>query len=195
MDQPIAFNIAFIPETAVAHQASELSKHLVDSYQSPYQLGPDGLPHITLLQGVLPNQKAVAAVSEKLRVLKESESYPPLETKGFFRKDESSALWWDIERTQALRHWHEQALAIASPEMVYPDEIKASFFANTASVRDKDLLWVRLFRDVALHDNFSPHITLGYGDAPLNYPLPKVFQVGYLGLFQLGPFCSCYKEL
>ena len=64
-----------------------------------------------------------------------------------------------IERTAALVSLHEQLLRAIAPFEVQ-DGDAAAFFGEDA--RDRDVRWVREFRQASSFARFTPHITLGH---------------------------------
>ena len=193
MNLPLAFNIAFIPEDATVERCQQISQELVNQGSSNYLLGRDGAPHITLLQGIVESPQSFEGLSDAVERARDRPPYPTLHSEGYYQMGEKASLWWKVERSSELQAWHDRVFALAHP-FIGNSKAQAEMFGNSGHVREQDLQWVEQFGEVAVQDNFLPHITLGYGQAP-DIPLEETFQIGYLGLFQLGPFCSCYNRL
>ena len=195
MQYPIAINIAFIPEKEVEEQCLLISKKLADEQDSPYQLGKDGQPHLTLLQGVVASPQQLAEVKKKLEALVAEKPFPTLLTEGFWRSGNRQSLWWKIKIEEVLVQWHDAVIAAIEPLLWKGAPAHAAMFANSTQVRKSDCEWVDDYLAKASGKHFMPHFTLGYGDSPEGEQIPESCEVGYLGLFQLGPYCSCYSKL
>lgn len=190
---PIAINIAFIPEQAIYDKCIEISQWLAENKNSPYLLGRDGLPHITLMQGCVADEASWQALLEAMSHWLAGRKKPLLKGKGLEQRD-SGGLWWALERNKELDLWHQELVQMSS--LFLHQHAKADMFLNKEALRgEKELSWVKGYRDFATIDNFQPHFTLGYGEVPKHFTLGESFCPQKIGIFQMGPYCSCYEEL
>jgi hypothetical protein len=96
-----------------------------------------------------------------------------------------------IERSPELVALHEQLLQAAEPFEVTTGDSSA-FFGDDA--RDRDVRWVREFRQQSSLDRFTPHITLGHASEP---PViePMAFVATSVAVCHLGRFCTCRRVI
>lgn len=191
---PIAINVALIPEKEVYEQCMEISQWLVEKHDSSYQLGPDGQPHITLFQTCIEDNAQFDALVEAIGRWLESAQLPVLQSNGLEQLGLLNAVWWGIERNEALAHWHEQLFHLN--QGIGHQEATAGMFIHPEKLRgQREIDWLRKYAVQASLENFRPHFTLGYGAMPKGIELPKCFSPASLGIFWMGPYCSCYQLL
>jgi 2'-5' RNA ligase len=181
-----AIAIAILPPPDVSECAVALSAALPAAESQGLQLGPECLPHVTLMQQFVSRDALDELISDVDRVLRDQEPLPLRVTGG---AKGSNSVWMAVERTTALVRLHEQLLE-ANTVFDVVDGDAAGFFA--ADARDRDVRWVREFRRESSFASFTPHITLGHASEP-----PRVdafdFVATTIAVCHLGRCCSCRR--
>ena len=182
----IAIAIAILPPPEVANHAIALSAALPAGESQGLRLGADYPPHITLTQQFIPSQSLDSLLARLDSVLRDR---APLHLRVAGRGKGSNSVWMSIERSPELVTLHEQLLRAAEPFEVTTGDSSA-FFGDDA--RDRDVRWVREFRQQSSLDRFTPHITLGHASEP---PViePMAFVATTIAVCHLGRFCTCRR--
>jgi 2'-5' RNA ligase len=96
-----------------------------------------------------------------------------------------------VERSNQLQNLHEKVCDAVNPFFTYDvtEEMTAGGQAGQSTLQ-----WIKNYPVKSSHSNFSPHITIGYGDLP-DRELPADFAVSRLAMFHLGNHCTCAKIL
>lgn len=188
-----AVDVVLLPEEAIADLAIKANAKLVESFGPEIVLNKeDCLPHISLAMGCV-DEENIAAVGEILRsIAKENPlknlSVLGIQTAGFGRKAVSA---FKIERTKELQSLHETVTERLAPYFSY--DVNADMIADE-EVEQRTLQWINRFREKSSYENFSPHITIGYGEME-NPAFSMDFTALKLALCHLGNHCTCRKIL
>ncbi|HKE88478.1 MAG TPA: 2'-5' RNA ligase family protein [Vicinamibacterales bacterium] len=183
----IALDVAILPPRHVSDRAIELSSTLPREESQGLLLGPDYLPHITLLQLFVSTDDLNVCLDRFSEVVALSEMR--LRVTG--GATGSHTVWMEIELTPALVQLHTRLLDTALPfERSGADA--TAFYDGDA--RDRDIGWVAGYRAISSGASFRPHITLGHATHP---PViePFEFEATTLAACHLGRFCSCRRVL
>jgi 2'-5' RNA ligase len=185
---PVAIDIAILPPPEVANRAIALSAALPAGESQGLRLGADYPPHITLTQQFIPSQSLDTLLARLDSVLRDR---APLHLRVAGRGKGSNSVWMSIERSPELVTLHEHLLQAAEPFEVTTGDSSA-FFGDDA--RDRDVRWVREFRQQSSLDRFTPHITLGHASEP---PViePMAFVATSVAVCHLGRFCTCRRVI
>ena len=181
-----AIDIAILPPPDVSERAVALSAALPSAESQGLRLGPEFLPHITLTQQFVSRDSLDAAIVQVDQVLRDR---PPLRLRVTGSVKGSASVWMTIDRTADLVSLHEQLLRAIAPFEVQ-DGDAAAFFGEDA--RDRDVRWVREFRQAASFARFTPHITLGHAATPPHVE-PMDFVATRIAVCHLGRFCTCRR--
>ena len=106
---------------------------------------------------------------------------------------------FQVEKTPQLQALHEAVSNRLAPYFTY-DVTKDMIWVPARQgpydeqIAESTLLWIKNYRQKASFDKFSPHITIGYGQAE-NLLSPIEFAVCQLALCHLGNHCTCRKVL
>jgi hypothetical protein len=98
-----------------------------------------------------------------------------------------------IEKTRALQSLHEQIMLKVAPYIMNYD-VSADMLFSSSEASKSTLLWIKNYPEKSSFENFSPHITLGYGQIN-NFSFPAKFTVSKLALCHLGNHCTCREIL
>jgi 2'-5' RNA ligase len=188
MEHPLlATDVAILPPPDVGARAVELSAGLPQQ-DDGLRLGPDQLPHVTLVQQFIREDElplACARIEEVLR------GRPAFEVRVTGVERVGGTIWMAIERTPELTALHE-ALMEALRGVERPGGTTAAFYDGNA--RMADIWWVASYRLKSSFGAFTPHITLGHGSEPPRLD-PFTFHAGTIALCHLGRFCTCRRVL
>jgi 2'-5' RNA ligase len=197
-------------DVTMTDYAITANAELIKKFGSGIVLNKKGcLPHISLAMGCI-KREDVAKIGETLKPLA---AIAPrrLKVAGIQRTTSFSGeivSVLQVERSNQLQNLHEKICEIIKPWFTYDiteNVIEGGQAASTSSP-DKDirgqagqasestLQWIRNYPVKSSYSNFSPHITIGYGDLP-DRELPADFTVSRLAMFHLGNHCTCTKIL
>jgi len=92
-----------------------------------------------------------------------------------------------IERSSRLQELHEKICDTVGRYLAFDvtEEMIAGGRAGPSTLE-----WIKSYPAKSSCSNFSPHITVGYGDLP-DFPLLSDFAVSRLALCHLGNHCTC----
>jgi 2'-5' RNA ligase len=188
MSAALAIDIAILPPADVSQRAIELSAQLPRDHSEGLLLGPEYLPHITLLQQFVAATD-VPALLDLIGLSTPAFSTMPLRVAGGAMG--SRSVWMDVEPTPALVDLHRHILDVSAPFEAHVGDHQA-FFGGDA--RDRDVQWVTGYRRASSGIRFRPHITLGHAARPPAIE-PFTFEAGTIAACHLGRFCSCRRVL
>lgn len=187
----IAVDVVLLLPDEVMTQAVAVNKKL--SSQEISLNKNNCLPHISLLMGCLDEQD-IPMVSAILQECASSYLPIPLESREIKVLSNSTGeefvTWFAIEKTEALQSLHESLIEKLKPFLSY-DASKEMFY-KPMEVKESSVEYVNNFLKKASFENYSPHITIGYGSYE-EENLQLSFQSSRLALCQLGNHCTCRK--
>jgi 2'-5' RNA ligase superfamily len=183
-----AIDVALLPPPPLAQHAIELSASLPHAESQGVLLGPDHLPHVTLVQAFVDADESADVFARIDEILRRQ---APLDLHVFGGAAGARSVWIGIDRTPALVDLHTRLMAAVLP-YERRDGDASAFFGNDA--RDRDVHWVAHFRTASSFDAFRPHITLGHAAEPPAIP-PCDVRVDSIAACHLGRFCSCRRVL
>jgi 2'-5' RNA ligase len=189
----LAVDIVLLPEEAMRDYAIAANTEIVAKFGSEIILNKkDCLPHISLAMGCV-ERKYITDVGKALQPLV---AITPRRLK-LVGIQKSTNLSGEIvsvlkvERSDLLQTLHEKIC----------DAVKPWFTCGAAAemiaggqVSPSTLRWIKEYPVKSSHCNFSPHITVGYGDLT-DRTLPADFAVRHLAMCHLGNHCTCKKIL
>jgi 2'-5' RNA ligase len=188
MQAVIALDVAILPPPDASRRAIDASAQLPRSESQGLLLGPDYLPHVTLLQ-VFVLADRMPALFDRLDAVLAHRAAMTLRVSG--GGSGGSSVWMAIDRTAALVDLHERVLDAAQP-FEEPHGDARAFYGDDA--RERDVNWVTTYRKAASHASFRPHITLGHASRPPRIE-PFEFTAATVAACHLGRFCSCRRSL
>lgn len=198
-----AVDIVLLPDEAMTDKAIKANAKLVRKYGAEIVLGKSNcLPHISLAMGCIEDSD-IGAAGEILEKIAEQNPMGKLKVIGVqvtenAKGEKVSA--FEVERISRLQAIHErvsQGLARYFSWDVIEDMICGSDEVDSASsprVAETTLLWIKNYREKSSFEKFSPHITIGYGQAEA-LARPIEFRASQLALCHLGNHCTCRKVL
>ena len=154
------------------------------------------IPHISMLMGVVEEEDLPSIVADLQSLAHD--------TKPLSLSIEELLLtqipnWYNnysftLSKLESLRELHHEIFSKLlnkfsfdpTLETIYPDPLP-----------EEITLWrIRKFAERSDFTKFSPHITLGVGgDAELSFVWKREFITSQIGIYHLGNYCTCAKEL
>jgi len=190
-----AVNVVLLPTEAMMDKAIEANAELVEKFGKKIVLNKENcLPHISLAMGCV-DEKDIAVIEKILQSVAEQCPLVDLTVSGVRTtvnaKGEKVSVF-EVEKTNGLQSLHENVMEKLTPyfsteateDMIYGDE----------DVAETTLLWIKNYPEKSSFANFSPHITIGYGEIE-NQPSPGKLTASRLALCHLGNHCTCRKIL
>jgi 2'-5' RNA ligase len=191
----IAADVVLLPDKLMMDRAIATNRRLIGEHCREIVLDEATcLPHISLAMGCM-EQEDVRPVADLLRRLARETAVKELRVVGPLAPVNSrgeKTFLFEIARTDELQRLHERVMGEMGP--FFRHDATAAMFCDDA-VASTTLEWVRSYPQMASHEHFSPHITIGYGEAKLAFSLPVTFKTVQLALCHLGNHCTCRRIL
>jgi 2'-5' RNA ligase len=184
-----------LPEQKIAELALKANGLLVKKYGSEIVLNKQNcLPHISLAMGCI-DENDIPMIETALKSTAKKCKIEQLRIKGVsvsINPKGQSISSFEIEKTHNLQNLHEQVMESvtqffrceATKDMIYPGE----------PVSPTTIEWIKNYRENSSFENFSPHITIGYGLLETKIE-PIEFSPAKLALCHLGNHCTCRQIL
>lgn len=188
MSSLLAIDVALLLPPDVTQQAIALSISLPGEGSKGLTLGPDRLPHITLVQQFVREDELDTAFAHVDDVVRGRE---PVRIRVTGSSHSGSTLWMAIERLPELVDLHERLMQeLRGVERSGGGP--AAFAGDDA--RAADVVWVTSYRLQSSFGHFAPHVTLGHGEHP-PFIAPFAFDAVTVAVCQLGRYCTCRRVL
>lgn len=190
----IAINIVLLPSKEMALKIIEINKELLKTNENKIVLGTlVNQPHISLCMGGV-HEEELPQISKSIDEI--SNNFTPFNFQGKLSiqetQDHEKILWLKIEKKNKIQKIHETLMKNLWKYLNY--DIEISMLADPDEVEEKTILFIKQFSNLyAKPGLFSPHITVGIGDA-VNYSQTYNFLSSKIALFKLGNYCTC-REL
>ena len=190
-----AVDVVLLPEEAMTDRVIRLNRQLVEKFGSEIVLGKtDCLPHISLAMGCA-DEKDITAMGQILKTIARENPLGDLRVPGIVTTTNSvgeSVTAFEVERTKQLQMLHENVMTGLSQYLTY--DVTKDMICSDAEVAESTLLWIKNYPEKSSFANFTPHITLGYGQ--INQAVfPIKFAASQLALCHLGNHCTCRQIL
>jgi 2'-5' RNA ligase len=190
-----AVDIVLLPDEAMTDRAIEANTELVRKYGAEIVLDKKScLPHISLAMGCIEDSN-ISTAGKVLQQIAEQNPVGKLKIAGVqvaenVKGEKVSA--FKVEKTQQLQAMHERV----SQELnaYFSFDVTSDMIYGSEDVADTTLLWIRNYREKSSFERFSPHITIGYGQAE-ELAEPIEFRASQIALCHLGNHCTCRKVL
>jgi 2'-5' RNA ligase len=146
-------------------------------------------PHITLSMGGL-HLSDVEKLKGEISVFLKDRQKIDLEITNI---DTGKYNYFDFKITPELQSLHEGLMTIILKYSSLP--VARENFFESQGVEDSLIDWVNNFSVNSSYDKYHPHITLGTGEVIDDNIYPIKFTCETVGLFNLGQYGTCKKEL
>lgn len=192
----MAVDIVLIPPKEILDLAIKTNRNFKDTAAENYvQDLKTCLPHITLLMGLMDEDKLPKAV-KKLDEVAKKFSALNLSIDGVDlseRSDGKKMSGFRVKKTLKLQSLHETLVEEMQDVFSYED-VKKGMFYSPPPLKDVPNYWVQGFAKTKVMGSYEPHITLGFG-VPEELAYSIQFKTSDLALCQLGNHCTCRKIL
>jgi len=185
-----AVDVVLLPTEAMMDKAIEVNAELVKKFGKKIVLNKGNyLPHISLAMGCV-DEKDIADVEKVLKRIAEQYPLGDLRVIGIgitVNLVGEKVSVFEVGKTEELQLLHEEVMEKLAPYL--SAEATADMIAG-AEADESTLLWIKNYPEKSSFSNFSPHITIGYGEMN-NFSFPIKFGVSRLALCHLGNHCTC----
>ena len=191
----IAVDVVLLPTEEMADKAIAANKELLKQYAHKIVLDKENcLPHISLAMGCI-YERNIDEIDKILKTAAKESSLGQLSTVCIHTEsnragEKVSVL--EIEKTEALQSLHEEVMKRLEPYFSY--DVEADMILSSSETGESTLDWIKNYPEKSSFENFSPHITIGYGEIN-NFSFPIKLTVSKLALCHLGNHCTCRKIL
>jgi hypothetical protein len=204
-DRVIAIDVLLVPDIAMWEKAVAANTRLRENYPQCYTLGPDQVPHITLIQRYV-REKDLPQIEASIAKL--AEAAQPLRWE-LTSTGYTYAIWSGvaittigIERSRQLDDLQLGVLRAIGSNYV-DGGTAAAFSKNTQLPKiDQDIVdYVENFARNSSGKNYHPHVTIGVAHEDFvkrMQPQPFehfTFKPAGLAIYQLGNFGTAQKKL
>jgi len=190
-----AVDIVLLPTEAMMEKTIEANKELVRKFGRKIVLNKENcLPHISLAMGCV-GERDISAIEKVLKPVAEKSSLPELRVVAVRTTTNSvgeKVSVFEVEKTKELQLLHERVMDELGAYLSY--NVTRDMLYRSGEIGESTLLWIKNYREKSSFANFSPHITIGYGEIE-NLSFPIKFTASKLALCHLGNHCTCRKIL
>jgi len=190
-----AVDIVLLPTEAMMEKTIEANKELVRKFGRKIVLNKENcLPHISLAMGCV-GERDISAVEKVLKPVAEKSSLPELRVVAVRTTTNSvgeKVSVFEVEKTKELQLLHERVMDELGAYLSY--NVTRDMLYRSGEIGESTLLWIKNYLEKSSFANFSPHITIGYGEIE-NLSFPIKFTASKLALCHLGNHCTCRKIL
>jgi len=190
----IAIDTVLLPSETMMDKAIEANRRLLGPSGGEIVLNKEScLPHISLAMGCI-EKSHIGEIEGILLKIAEQCALDRLKVAGIYLGTNSvgeKVSSFQIERTEAIQSLHEEVMQRLKPYLSY--DVTADMVL-APPISESTLLWISSFREKSAFGNFSPHITIGYGEIGV-FSFPEEFAVSDIALCHLGNHCTCREVL
>jgi len=189
-----AVDVVLLPTEAMMDKAIEVNAELVEKFGKKIALNKENcLPHISLAMGCV-DERDIAAIGKILQTITKECSLGDLRVIDIRTTANSvgeKVSVFEVEKTKELQLLHEKIMEKLAPYLSC--DVTGDMVYGT-KVEELTLHWIKNYREKSSFANFSPHITIGYGEIN-SFSFPIKFAASKLALCHLGNHCTCKKIL
>jgi len=190
-----AVDVVLLAEDTMVDKAIEANRKLIGQFGKKIVLNKENcLPHISLAMGCVDEGK-IDAAGGVLKRIADRTSVRELTVIGIWITTNSvgeKVSAFGIEKTKELQLLHEEVMEKLAAYFSY--DVTKEMIYDSGEIGESTLLWIKGYREKSSFANFSPHITIGYGQME-NALLPIEFMASRLALCHLGNHCTCRDVL
>jgi len=191
----IAVDVVLLPSDEMTDYAIEVNRELLKTFDNKIILNYENcLPHISLAMGCI-DEKDISDIEKILRDIAKKYSFRELRVVDICAETiptGKKVSGFKIEKTKELQLLHEEVMQRLAPYLTYDVIIDMVF--SPPEVEEATLFWIRNYPEKSSFENFSPHITIGFGETD-KVEVPIKFAASKLALCHLGNHCTCRKVL
>ena len=190
-----AVDVVLLPGEAMAGRTIEANRELVEKFGEKIVLDKEKcLPHISLAMGCIEDED-VEAIGDVLKEIAEGAALGELVVIDIDVSDNTlgeKVSVFEVERKEQLQRLHNEVMKNVRPYFSY--DVSSEMIYGGGEVAETTLMWIRNYPEKSSFANFSPHITIGYGESG-GMAFPIEFAASRLALCHLGNHCTCREVL
>ena len=191
----IAVDVVLLPSEEMMDKTIQANRELLKNFDNKIILNKENcLPHISLAMGCI-DKEHIADIENILQDIAKQHSVSKLRVIGIYPGIDSAdeqVSAFQIEKTEELQLLHEKVMQGLTPYFTY--DVTTDMLFSPPGIEKTTLLWIKNYPEKSSFENFSPHITIGFGKTN-NLSLPIEFTASKLALCHLGNHCTCRKIL
>jgi 2'-5' RNA ligase len=191
----IAVDVVLLPSEAMANQAIEANKRLLQRNADRIILDKENcLPHISLAMGCM-DERHITDIEKILKSIADGYNPGRLSVVGVNTGTNSlgeKVSSFEVEKTEKLLSLHKEVMRKMTPYFSF--NVTSEMVLSPPAAGESTLLWIRNYPEKAAYENFFPHITIGYGQLD-DFSFTAEFVASKLALCHLGNHCTCRKVL
>jgi 2'-5' RNA ligase len=191
----IAIDVVLLPSDQMTDYAIEVNRELLKTFDNKIILNNENcLPHISLAMGCI-DEKDISDIEKILRDIAKRYSFSELRVVGIRAETiptGKKVLGFNVEKTKELQLLHEEVMKGLAPYFTY--DVTTAMLFSPPEVEETTLFWIKSYPEKSSFENFSPHITIGFGETD-KVEVPIKFAASKLALCHLGNYCTCRKVL
>lgn len=191
----IAVDVVLLPSDEMTDYAIEVNRGLLKTFDNKIILDRENcLPHISLAMGCI-DEKDIPDIEKILRDIAKQHSFRELRVVDIYAETiptGKKVSGFEIEKTKELQLLHEEVMQRLTPYFTY--DVTTAMLFSPPEVEQATLFWIKNYPEKSSFENFSPHITIGFGETD-KVKVPIKFAASKLALCHLGNHCTCRKVL
>jgi 2'-5' RNA ligase len=179
----IAIDVVLLPSDQMTDYAIEVNRELLKTFDNKIILNNENcLPHISLAMGCI-DEKDISDIEKILRDIAKRYSFSELRVVGIRAET--------IPTGKKVLGFNVEKKGLA-PYFTY--DVTTAMLFSPPEVEETTLFWIKSYPEKSSFENFSPHITIGFGETD-KVEVPIKFAASKLALCHLGNYCTCRKVL
>jgi 2'-5' RNA ligase len=192
----IAIDVVLLPSDEMMDEAIKLNRESLKTFDEKIILNKENcLPHVSLAMGCI-YEKDIPDIDQTLQDIAKQHSFMSLrviDIQSPITPTDEKASVLEIEKTKRLQLLHEDIMKRLRPYFTY-DVTADMLLSAPRQVAQSTLSWIKNYPQKSGFEDFSPHITIGFGRIP-KLESPINFTASRLALCHLGNHCTCRKIL
>jgi len=190
-----AVDVVLLPEETMMNRAIEANAELVKKLGCKIVLNKQNcLPHISLAMGTI-NETDIGNIGKILKAVAKENFLGDFKIVGVHVETNAvgqQVSAFIVEKTDRIQSLHERIMNGLAPYL--SSDVDRTMMYPSGEIAESTLLWIRNYREKSSFQNFSPHITIGYGQMQNRVPQIE-FAATKLALCHLGNHCTCREIL
>jgi len=191
----IAVDVVLLPSGEMTDYAIEVNRELLETFDNKIILDKENcLPHISLAMGCI-DEKDIPDIEKILQDIAKRYSFSELRVVDIYAETiptGKKVSGFKIEKAKELQLLHEEVMQRLAPYFTY--DVTTAMLFSPPEVKQATLFWIKNYPEKSSFENFSPHITIGFGETD-KVEVPIKFAASKLALCHLGNHCTCRKVL
>jgi 2'-5' RNA ligase len=186
-----AVDVVLLPEEAMTDRVIGANAELVKKFGRKIVLNKRNcLPHISLAMGTI-DETDIGNIEKILKAIAKESFLEDFKIVGVHVETNAvgqQVSAFIVEKTDQIQLLHERIMNGLAPCL--SSDVDRTMMYPGGEIAESTLLWIRNYREKSSFENFSPHITIGYGQMQNRAPQVE-FAASKLALCHMGNHCTC----